>query len=156
MPRSVGQLPVYYNKKNPKGHDYVEMSEAPLYPFGFGLSYTSFEYSNLNIRKVNNTSYVAEFTVTNAGNFDGDEVAQLYLRDEVASTVRPVKQLKHFSRLNLKKGESKKVSFELSENDFTIIDQQMNRIVEPGKFTIMIGSSSEDIKLKDIINIENI
>ncbi|QIK55799.1 beta-glucosidase [Dysgonomonas sp. HDW5B] len=156
VPRSVGQLPVYYNKKNPKGHDYVEMSEAPLYPFGFGLSYTSFEYSNLNIRKVNNTSYVAEFTVTNAGNFDGDEVAQLYIRDEVASTVRPVKQLKHFARINLKKGESKKISFELSENDFTIIDQRMNRIVEPGKFTIMIGSSSEDIKLKDIINIENI
>lgn len=156
VPRSVGQLPVYYNKKNPKGHDYVEMSEAPLYPFGFGLSYTSFEYSNLDIRKVNNTSYVAEFTVTNAGNFDGDEVAQLYIRDEVASTVRPVKQLKHFARINLKKGESKKVSFELSENDFTIIDQRMNCIVEPGKFTIMIGSSSEDIKLKDVISIENI
>ncbi len=156
VPRSVGQLPVYYNKKNPKGHDYVEMSEAPLYPFGFGLSYTSFEYSNLDIRKVNNTSYVAEFTVTNAGNFDGDEVAQLYIRDEVASTVRPVKQLKHFARINLKKGESKKISFELSENDFTIIDQRMNRIVEPGKFTIMIGSSSEDIKLKDVISIENI
>lgn len=154
VPRSVGQLPVYYNKKNPKGHDYVEMSEAPLYPFGFGLSYTSFEYGNLNIRKINKTTYVAEVTITNTGNFDGDEVVQLYIRDEVASTVRPVKQLKHFSRINLKKGESKKASFELSENDFTIIDQQMNRIVEPGKFTIMIGSSSEDIKLKDTINIE--
>lgn len=156
VPRSVGQLPVYYNKKNPQGHDYVEMSEAPLYPFGFGLSYTSFKYSNLNIRKVSNTSYVAEVTITNSGNFDGDEVAQLYIRDEVASTVRPVKQLKHFSRINLKKGESKTFSFELSKNDFTIIDQKMERIVEPGKFTIMIGSSSEDIKLKESIDIENI
>ena len=154
VPRSVGQLPVYYNKKNPKGHDYVEMSEAPLYPFGFGLSYTSFEYSNLNIRKINNTNYVAEVTITNTGSFDGDEVVQLYIRDEVASTVRPVKQLKHFSRISLKKRESKVVSLELSENDFTLIDQQMKRIVEPGKFTIMIGSSSEDIKLKDVIDIE--
>lgn len=156
VPRSVGQLPVYYNQRNPKSHDYVEMTQAPLYPFGFGLSYTSFEYSNLAIRKVNNTSYTAEFTITNTGNFDGDEVAQLYIRDEVASTVRPVKQLKHFSRINLKKGESKTVSFELSENDFSIIDQQMKQIVEPGKFKIMIGSSSEDIKLEDVINIETI
>ncbi|PXV64386.1 beta-glucosidase [Dysgonomonas alginatilytica] len=156
VPRSVGQLPVYYNQRNPKSHDYVEMTQAPLYPFGFGLSYTSFEYNNLVIRKVNNTRYTAEFTITNTGNFDGDEVAQLYIRDEVASTVRPVKQLKHFSRINLKKGESKTVSFELSENDFTIIDQQMKRIVEPGKFKIMIGSSSEDIKLEDVINIETI
>lgn len=154
VPRSVGQLPVYYNKKNPKGHDYVEMTEAPLYSFGFGLSYTSFGYSNLNVRKINNTSYVAEVTITNTGNFDGDEVAQLYIRDEVASTVRPVKQLKHFSRINLKKGQSKTVSFELSEKDFTIIDQKMERIVEPGKFTIMVGSSSEDIKLKETIDIE--
>lgn len=156
VPRSVGQLPVYYNQRNPKSHDYVEMTQAPLYPFGFGLSYTSFEYSNLAIRKVNNTSYTAEFTITNTGNFDGDEVVQLYIRDEVASTVRPVKQLKHFSRINLKKGESKTISFELSENDFSIIDQQMKRIVEPGKFKIMIGSSSEDIKLEDVINIETI
>lgn len=156
VPRSVGQLPVYYNQRNPKSHDYVEMTQAPLYPFGFGLSYTSFEYSNLAIHKVSNTSYTAEFTITNTGNFDGDEVAQLYIRDEVASTVRPVKQLKHFSRISLKKGESKTVSFELSENDFSIIDQQMKRIVEPGKFKIMIGSSSEDIKLEDVINIETI
>nr|WP_242047162.1 glycoside hydrolase family 3 N-terminal domain-containing protein [Dysgonomonas sp. HGC4] len=156
VPRSVGQLPVYYNQRNPKSHDYVEMTQAPLYPFGFGLSYTSFEYSNLAIRKVNNTSYTAEFTITNTGNFDGDEVAQLYIRDEVASTVRPVKQLKHFSRINLKKGESKTVSFELSKNDFSIIDQQMKQIVEPGKFKIMIGSSSEDIKLEDVVNIETI
>ena len=156
VPRSVGQLPVYYNQRNPKSHDYVEMTQAPLYPFGFGLSYTSFEYSNLAIHKVSNTSYTAEFTITNTGNFDGDEVAQLYIRDEVASTVRPVKQLKHFSRISLKKGESKTISLELSENDFSIIDQQMKRIVEPGKFKIMIGSSSEDIKLEDVINIETI
>lgn len=156
VPRSVGQLPVYYNQRNPKSHDYVEMTQAPLYPFGFGLSYTSFEYSNLAIHKVSNTSYTAEFTITNTGNFDGDEVAQLYIRDEVASTVRPIKQLKHFSRINLKKGESNTVSIELSENDFSIIDQQMKRIVEPGKFKIMIGSSSEDIKLEDVINIETI
>lgn len=156
VPRSVGQLPVYYNQRNPKSHDYVEMTQTPLYPFGFGLSYTSFEYSNLAIHKVSNTSYTAEFTITNTGNFDGDEVVQLYIRDEVASTVRPVKQLKHFSRISLKKGESKTISLELSENDFSIIDQQMKRIVEPGKFKIMIGSSSEDIKLEDVINIETI
>ncbi|MDU1903862.1 MAG: glycoside hydrolase family 3 N-terminal domain-containing protein [Dysgonomonas sp.] len=153
IPRSIGQIPVYYNKKNPLGHDYVEESKDPLYSFGYGLSYTKFDYSGLNITKKSSNNYEVSVSVKNTGNYDGEEVVQLYIRDEVASTVRPVKQLRHFDRILLKKGESKTVTFQLTEKDFSIIDLKMNKIVEPGKFTIMVGASSDDIRLKDIIEI---
>jgi Beta-glucosidase-related glycosidases len=154
IPRSIGQIPVYYNKKNPLGHDYVEESKDPLYSFGYGLSYTKFDYSGLNITKKSSNNYEVSVSVKNTGNYDGEEVIQLYIRDEVASTVRPVKQLRHFDRILLKKGESKTVTFQLTEDDFSIIDLKMNKIVEPGKFTIMVGASSDDIRLKDIIEIK--
>lgn len=154
VPRSVGQLPVYYNKKNPKGHDYVEESKDPLYSFGYGLSYTRFDYSGLNITKKSPVNYEVSVSVRNTGNYDGEEVVQLYIRDEVASTVRPVKQLRHFNRIPLKRGESKTVTFELTEEDFSIIDQKMNKVVEPGKFTITVGGSSDDVRLKDVIEIK--
>lgn len=151
VPRSVGQLPVHYNKKNPLGHDYIEMSAKPLYSFGYGLSYTNFEYSDLKVEKTGNSEYNVSFLVTNTGNIDGDEVAQLYIKDEVASVVRPVKQLRHFKRINIKKGESEKISFKLSQSDFSLINAQMKSVVEPGDFKIMVGSSSDNIHLESVI-----
>jgi beta-glucosidase len=151
VPRHTGQIPVYYNKKNPRGHDYVEMTAAPLYSFGYGLSYSTFEYRNLHIRPLEKYKYEVSLFVKNTGAHDGDEVVQLYLRDEYASTVQPVKQLKHFERIRLKKGEERKVTFVLSENDLSIIGRDMKRIVEPGKFSVMAGASSDDIRLQETL-----
>lgn len=154
VPRNVGQLPVYYNKKNPAGHDYVEMSSAPLYPFGYGLSFSTFEYSNLKISQKAPSCFEVSFDVRNTGKYDGDEVAQLYLRDEYASVVQPMKQLKHYQRLFIKKGEVKRVCFLLAEEDFSLINAQMKRVVEPGDFQVQIGSSSNDIRLTSKIEIK--
>ena len=151
VPRSVGQLPVYYNKKNPLGHDYVEESKLPLYPFGYGQSYTQFTYDDLEITKQSPQCFNVSFTVTNTGDYDGSEVAQLYLRDEFASVVQPIKQLKKFERINLKKGEQKQINFLLNSDDLSILNREMNRVVEPGRFFVMVGSSSDDIHLKDEI-----
>lgn len=154
VPRSVGQLPVYYNRTIPLGHDYIEESADPLYPFGYGLSYTTFDYKNLKTVQRNASTFDIEFTLTNTGKRDGDEVVQLYLRDEYASVALPIKQLKQFSRINLKAGESKQVRFTLTEDDLSIIDAQMNSVVEPGTFQVMIGSSSDNIKLDTKIEVK--
>lgn len=154
VPKSVGQIPVYYNKKNPKGHDYVEINAAPLYPFGYGLSYSSFHYSNLTISKAGKTDFTVSVKVKNAGKVAGDEVIQLYLRDEVASVVQPIKQLKHFQRVNLKSGEEKTVSFKVTADDLWIINAKMEREVEPGDFKVMIGASSADIRLEGKITVD--
>ncbi len=153
IPRSVGQIPVHYNKKNPRPHDYIEVTAKPLYTFGYGLSYSDYKYDNLLIEPQGEYKFSVQFTLTNIGNYDGEEVPQLYIRDEVASTVRPIKQLKHFKKVFLKKGEQKKVTFDITKEDLSIIDQQMNRIVEPGTFSVMIGTSADNIKLMDKINI---
>ncbi len=147
IPRSVGQLPVYYNKANPVGHNYVEMSSTPLYSFGYGLSFSKFQYADLQVEKNENNTFIISFSVTNSGSYDGDEVAQLYLRDEVASTVQPNKQLKHFERLFLKKGEQKIVKFILRQDDLSVVNQQLKTVVEPGTFKVMVGASSDDIRL---------
>ena len=147
VPRHVGQLPVYYNKPASTAHDYVEMSAQPLYPFGYGLSYTTFEYSDLNIGKD------ITFTVTNTGNKKGDEVVQLYLRNRYASVVQPELQLKAFERITLVPGESHTVTFHLDHNDFAIVDADMKWSVEPGTYDALIGSSSTDIRLKGKITI---
>ena len=147
VPRHVGQLPVYYNKPASTAHDYVEMSAQPLYPFGYGLSYTTFEYSDLNIGKD------ITFTVTNTGNKKGDEVVQLYLRNRYASVVQPELQLKAFERITLVPGESHTVTFHLDHNDFAIVDADMKWCVEPGTYDALIGSSSTDIRLKGKITI---
>ena len=146
VPRSVGQLPVYYNKKAPLPHDYVDMTAKPLYPFGYGLSYTHFSYSNLAAAATSATSYDVTVDVTNDGAYDGDEVVQLYLHDEVASTSQPLKQLKHFERVFIPKGETRRVTFHLTADDFSIVGRDMKRVVEPGEFHVMVGASSEDIR----------
>lgn len=151
--RSVGQLPVHYNKRNPLGHNYVEVSSSPLYSFGYGKSFSEFDYSNLKIEKTGDYKYRVSLTVTNIGEYDGDEVVQLYMKNHYASVSQPNKQLRHFERTHFKKGESKNISFDLTEDDFSIINAEMKNVVEPGgTFDIMIGSSSVDIRLKQTMN----
>ncbi len=155
VPRSVGQIPIYYNKKAPRSHDYVELSALPLYAFGYGLSYTRFDYSDLRVTCQDSGTYLISFKVKNVGKYDGEEVAQLYLRDEYASTIQPLKQLKHFERFFLKQGEEKILTFTLSYNDFSILNKDLKRIVEPGIFQIMIGASSDDIRLQTKLKISD-
>lgn len=156
VPRSVGQIPVYYNKKAPRNHDYVEMAASPLYGFGYGLSYTTFEYSDLQITQKSPCHFEVSFKVKNTGNYDGEEVAQLYLKDEYASVVQPLKQLKHFERFFLRKGEEKEILFTLTEKDLSIIGRSMKRVVETGDFRIMIGASSDDIRLTTHISVKSV
>lgn len=154
VPANVGQLPVYYNKKPPMPHDYVEMSARPLYPFGYGLSYTTFKYDNLNIEKQGKADFCVTLDVTNTGGYDGDEVVQLYIHDEYASTAQPLMQLKKFQRVFIPKGETREVSFALNADDLSIVNADMKRVVESGDFTIMIGSSSDNIILQQTITVE--
>ena len=157
FPVHESQLPLYYNHKpTGRGDDYNNLTGKPLFPFGFGLSYTSFEYSKLAFDKqrINqNESTSVRFTVTNTGNYDGDEVVQLYIRDLFASVARPVLELKGFQRIHLKKGESKEVSFQITPEMLTMLNGQMERVVEPGDFRIMAGTSSNDIRLRGILTV---
>ena len=154
VPRSVGQIPVYYNKKAPRNHDYVEVSSSPLYSFGYGMSYTTFEYSDLQVVQKSARCFEVSFKVKNTGKYDGEEVAQLYMRDEYASVVQPMKQLKHFERFYLKKGEEKKVTFVLTEEDFFLVNYTLKKVVESGNFHLMIGAASNDIRLQNVILVE--
>ena len=154
VPRSVGQIPVYYNQKAPRNHDYVEVSSSPLYSFGYGMSYTTFEYSDLQVVQKSARCFEVSFKVKNTGKCDGEEVAQLYMRDEYASVVQPMKQLKHFERFHLKKGEEKKVTFVLTEEDFFLVNYTLKKVVESGNFHLMIGAASNDIRLQNVILVE--
>ena len=154
VPRSVGQLPVYYNRKNPVGHDYVEMPVTPLYAFGYGLSYSDFAYSNLQIGEQGGGRYEVSFDIRNTSRVDGDEVAQLYVRDEVASVVQPNRQLKHFERVHLKAGETRRVTFVLTRTDLEVVTASLQRVVEPGEFTVMVGSASDDIRLEGKMSVK--
>ena len=150
VPRDVGQLPVYYNKKNPRGHDYVEMTADPLYPFGFGLSYTTFEYSNLRVSgRVPDVEVTVD--VKNTGARDGDEVVQLYVIDPLATTVRPRKQLRAFDRVFIKAGETVPVTLHLGPDAFSLVDAAGNTVIERGDFILEVGASSEDIRLTETI-----
>ncbi|RNC64193.1 glycoside hydrolase family 3 N-terminal domain-containing protein [Proteiniphilum sp. X52] len=151
IPRSVGQLPVYYSLG--RQADYVEESGSPLYAFGYGLSYTDFSYDDLFVNVTQDHVRIS-CTVTNTGGIDGDEVVQLYLRDNISSVVTPPIQLKDFRRIHIPKGESKQVEFTLSYDDLALYNQDMRRITEPGEFTVMIGAASNDIRLKGRFRIE--
>lgn len=152
FPQHVGQTPLYYNPKpTGRGYDYVDMSGKPLFPFGYGLSYTKFEYSNLQIRpeKIAPSENVTiSVDVENIGDLRGDEVVQLYLRNVVSSMARPFKELKGFRRITLGPKEKITVAFILKPEDLAFLDINMKSIVEPGTMEIMVGSSSEDIRLK--------
>lgn len=149
VPRSVGQLPVYYNTKR-KGNrsKYIEEEGTPRYPFGYGLSYTSFSYSDLRAEVVeagDSCQVNISVKVRNEGSRDGDEVVQLYLRDEVASFTTPFKQLRGFQRIHLKVGETKEITFRLDKKSLALYMQNEEWAVEPGRFTLMLGASSEQI-----------
>lgn len=155
IPRNIGQLPCYYNYKHSKFNEidnsYVDISATPLFEFGFGLSYTTFAYENLVITPqqtgpqgdVNIT-----FDITNTGSRAGSEVAQLYINDVISSVTSPVKELKGYEKVALEPGEKKTVHLTLTPEDLSLFDADMNFIVEPGTFRVMVGSSSRDIKLK--------
>ena len=154
-PRYVGQLPLYYNHK-PTGrtYDYVDMPGTPLFAFGHGLSYTRFEYDDLSTKVDEERAEVTVgFSVTNAGQAAGDEVVQLYTHDVMADLARPVKELRRFERVSLKPREKKMVAFTLRFQDFSYLGRDMKPILEPGEFEVLVGSSSEDTRLKDTLYI---
>lgn len=160
VPRSVGQLQMIYNHKPSQYfHKYAFEKNKPLYEFGYGLSYTKFKYSNpklLNTSFDDDSNIKVEVAVTNIGEMDGDEVVQLYIRDNVSSATRPVKELKGYKRINLKVGETKNVVFEITPESLAFYDIDMNYVVEPGTFKIMTGSSSHFKSLKTVeLIIEN-
>ena len=160
VPRSVGQLQMIYNHKPSQYfHKYAFEKNKPLYEFGYGLSYTKFKYSNPKILNTNfddDSNIKVEVAVTNIGEMDGDEVVQLYIRDNVSSATRPVKELKGYKRINLKVGETKNVVFEITPESLAFYDIDMNYVVEPGTFKIMTGSSSHFKSLKTVeLTIEN-
>ena len=152
VPVGEGQLPVYYNKRAPKPHNYVEMAAAPLYPFGYGLSYTRFAYSNLSVTP-QGSDYLVSFDVQNVGDRDGEEVAQLYLHDQVASVSQPMLQLRHFARVAIKKGATRRVSFTVTPEDLSIVNREMQTVVEPGDFDVMVGGSSDNLPLRGVITV---
>ncbi len=157
FPQNVGQIPIHYNMKNngrpvdPKDPEYrfrskyLDSPNQPLYPFGYGLSYTTFEYSNLKLSasEISNTdTLLIQATITNTGNFDGEEIVQLYVRDIVGSVTRPIKELKGFSKILLKKGEVKLVTFPLTTSDLHFYTLDMIYTYEPGKFEVFVGPNS--------------
>jgi beta-glucosidase len=148
IPRSVGQLPVYYNRNATSFRDYVDMTREPLWPFGFGLSYTTFTVGNVTVSPAAiGLAGRAEVTadVTNTGGVKGDEVVQLYVHDVVSSVARPMKELRGFERVTLNPGEKKTVKFVLGPDELSLINREMKRVVEPGKFEIMVGTSSTQL-----------
>ncbi|MBN8788882.1 MAG: beta-glucosidase BglX [Terrimonas sp.] len=164
FPQNVGQIPLYYNHKNTGRpladgqwfqkfrSNYLDVSNDPLYPFGFGLSYTTFSYSDITLSSNTfkpNEKITATVTVTNSGNITGKEVVQLYIRDMVGSITRPVKELKGFQKIELKAGESKIVSFTISAEDLKFYNSDLKFVAEPGDFKLFIGTNSRDIKEVD-------
>jgi beta-glucosidase len=152
FPMAEGQLPLRYNHKpTGRGDDYVDLTGQPLFPFGFGLSYTTFEYSGLAVAPDTlgaAGAALVSFTVKNTGTRAGDEVAQLYVHDLLASVARPVMQLAGFQRVHLAPGESRRVTIPLSTHELRMLDRDMRWVIEPGDFRVMVGSSSKDIRLR--------
>ena len=162
FPRNEGQIPIYYNHFNtgrPSLSDndiiykstYIDMPNSPKFPFGYGLSYTSFQYNDLKLSKTKITkkeTITVSMNLTNTGKFDGAEVVQLYIKDKFGSVVRPVKELKDFQKVFLKAGETKNLTFTIDNNKLSFYNDNLVFDSEIGEFELMIGSSSEDIKLK--------
>ncbi len=159
FPRNVGQVPLFYNHKNtgrPLGNsegkfekfksNYLDVRNEPLYPFGYGLSYTTFKYGNITLDKTSitkNDELNVSVDITNTGDYDGKEVAQLYIRDVVGTVTRPVRELKGFQKIFLKKGETKTINFTVSVEDLKFYNYDLNFVAEPGKFQVAIASSSD-------------
>ena len=161
FPQNIGQVPIFYNHKNtgrplPEGKwfqkfrsNYLDVSNDPLYPFGYGLSYTNFSYSDITLSSSSmkpGQKISASVTVTNNGSRDGKEVVQLYIRDIVGTSTRPVKELKGFQKIELKAGASKTVSFDITVNDLKYYNYELKYVAEPGDFKIFIGGNSRDVK----------
>lgn len=157
FPVFEGQLPLVYNHKpTGRGDDYNNLTGQPLFPFGYGLSYTTFEYSELNFSTNNiaaKDSTVLSCKITNTGKVAGDEVVQLYVRDELASVARPVTELKGFERIHLLAGESQIVKFAINPEMLSMLDINLKKVVEPGDFRIMVGASCKDIRLRGILTV---
>jgi beta-glucosidase len=154
IPRSVGHLPVFYNYKPSARRGYLGDDVSPLYPFGFGLSYTSFALKNVRLEaqtiRTNETTRVL-VDISNTGQRAGTEVVQMYIRDRVSSVTRPIKELKGFKKLTLKPGEQQTVSIEITPESLAFYDIHMKRVVEPGEFEIMVGPSSQDSDLQKVV-----
>lgn len=165
IPRHVGQLPFYYNYMPEKeqwikkgwGKAYADMPASPLWVFGHGLSYTAFEYMNLRIDPQESGAYghiKVSVDVKNTGKMRGSEVAQLYVRDLIATVTTPVKELKGFEKISLEPGETKTVEFTLTHDDLALYNRNMEWVVEPGTFSVMVGSSSDDIRLNGEVKVK--
>lgn len=152
FPKSVGQIPMYYNHKpSAQYHDYVSLDSKPLYPFGFGLSYTNFDYSPVSLSAdtiAANQNVTVSVKVTNSGSMKGDEIVEMYIHDKVASVTRPVLELKDFKRISLQPGESKTVSFIIDSSKLGFYNKDMKFVTEPGEFEILVGKSSQDLQKK--------
>ena len=163
FPKNVGQSPLYYNHLNTGRpleagkwfskfrSNYLDIDNDPLYPFGYGLSYTTFRYGDLQLsnNSMNEKGKItASVTVTNTGNYDADEIVQMYIRDMVGSVARPVKELKGFERIHLKKGESRTVSFDITAEQLKFYNSTLNWACEPGEFEVMVGGNSRDVQTK--------
>ena len=164
FPRSVGQIPIYYNHKNtgrpfdgtgfPKfKSNYLDISNDPLYPFGYGLSYTKFEYSPVMVSKTKlkgEEKLTVTVTLSNTGKYAGEEVVQLYITDPVASVTRAVKDLKGFQKIMLQPGESKEISFQITTEQLSFFNSELKKVWEPGKFIIHIGTNSSNVQSADV------
>ena len=163
FPKNVGQIPLYYNHLNTGRpleagkwfskfrSNYLDIDNDPLYPFGYGLSYTTFRYGDLQLsnHSMNEKGkFTASGSVTNTGNYDADEIVQMYIRDMVGSVARPVKELKGFERIHLKKGESRTVSFDITAEQLKFYNSALNWVCEPGEFEVMVGGNSRDVQTK--------
>ena len=164
FPRSEGQIPIYYNYYNtgrPAKDEnnlfyvsaYIDLPNSPRFPFGYGLSYTQFQYAPMQLSDTvlkGNQTLTVKVRVRNEGKYDGEEVVQLYLRDVTASVVRPVKELKGFQKIFLKAGETKELVFQVKTDDLRFYNQTLQHIWEPGEFHVMVGTSSAQVETRKI------
>jgi beta-glucosidase len=157
FPLAEGQLPLVYNHKpTGRGDDYTDLRGQPLFPFGFGLSYTTFDYSNLSIEPpvvASGQSAAASFVLKNTGLREGDDVVQLYVHDKLSSVTRPMLELKGFQRVHLNPGEQKEIRFQITPEMLTMLDKNLKPVIEPGDYRIMIGASSKDLRIKSDLKV---